>query len=183
MPTPFIPGPGPYPEQMPGISVGTGKFLRRDGSGPMNALDWSHDITVQLWAQPTMLGSLASFLFADFDIDSCGGVELSVAAGGGPGPHITLHGCTDPTTKADATIMSAFPQDSAWHFVRVVRNAAEFDLCIDGARVANLPVQPGAMLSTNPPDLGKPVVDDEGASYIGGFDDVRVFTGALPCRM
>jgi hypothetical protein len=39
------------------------------------------------------------------------------------------------------------------------------------------------MLSTNPPDLGKPVVDDEGASYIGGFDDVRVFTGALPCQM
>lgn len=183
MPTPFLPGPGPYPEQMPGISVGQGKFLRRDGAGPMNALDWSHDVTVQLWAQPTTLGGLDAFLFADFDIDSCGGVELSVGAGGGLGPHITLHGCTDPKTKADNTITAAFPPDSAWHFVRVVHNAAEFDLCIDGLYVANLPVQPGAMLSTNPPDLGKPVVDDQGALYVGGFDDVRVFTGALPCRM
>lgn len=181
MPTPFMPGPGPYPEQKPGVSVGQGMFLRRDGPSPMNALDWSHDITVQLWAQPTMLGTIDSFLYADFDVDSCGGVALSVRATGGD-PRITLHGCTDPVTKAEADVTPAFPMDSGWHFVRVVRSAAGFDLCIDGTHVASLPVQPGAVLSTNPPVLGKPVVDDEGASYIGGFDDVRAFAGALPCR-
>jgi hypothetical protein len=185
--TPFAAGPGPYPEQLPGISVGQGGFLQRDGSPPMNALDWSHDLTVQLWAQPTMLGQLgaASFLFADFDIDACGGMELSVRAASGSDPQITLRGCTDPVTMADSTITPppAFPLDSAWHFVRVVRNAAGFDLCIDGTYVASLPVKPGAVSSNNPADLGKPVVFDEGASYVGGFDDVRAFTGALPCRM
>lgn len=185
--TPFVPGPGPYPEQTPGVVVGQGGFLLRDGPAPMTALDWSHDLTVQLWAQPTMLAQLntASFLFADFDIDACGGVELSVRAPNGADPRITLRGCTDPVTMADTTITPApaFPLDSAWHFVRVVRNAAGFDLCIDGTYVASLPVKPGAVASNNPPSLGKPVVYDEGASYIGGFDDVRAFTGALPCRM
>ncbi len=182
MPVPFMQDPGPYPEQKPGIFVGQGMFLRRDGPSPMNALDWSHDITVQLWTKPTMLGSIDSFLFADFDVDSCGGVALSVRATGGIDPRLTLHGCTDPVTKSEADVTPAFPMDSGWHFVRVVRTAAGFDLCIDGAHVANLPVQPGAVLSTNPPVLGKPVVDDEGASYVGGFDDVRAFAGALPCR-
>ncbi|HEX3481233.1 MAG TPA: LamG-like jellyroll fold domain-containing protein [Kofleriaceae bacterium] len=184
-PTPTVPGTGPYPEQMPGISVGEGRFLQRDGPAPLNALDWSHDLTVQLWAQPTMLGQLGtdSFLFSDFDIDTCGGIELSVRAAGGMNPRITLHGCADPVKMTDTTITPAFPLDSAWHFIRVVRNAAEFDLCIDGLYVANLPVQPGAIASNNPPALGKPVAFDEGAEYIGGFDDVRVFTGALPCRM
>jgi hypothetical protein len=182
--TPIVPGPGPYPEQMPGVSVGQGTFLQRDGPAPLNALDWSHDTTVQLWAQPTMLGQLGvdSYLFDDFDIDTCGGMELSVRAAGGLDPHITLHGCTDPVTMATDTITPAFPLDSAWHFVRVVRNAAGFDLCIDGGYVASLPVKPGAIASNNPPDLGKPLPYDEGASYIGGFDDVRAFTGALPCR-
>jgi hypothetical protein len=182
MPVPFLPDPGPYPEQKPAISIGQGMFLRRDGPAPMNALDWSHDITVQLWARPTMLGSLDAFLYADFDVDSCGGVALSVRATGGIDPRITLHGCTDPVTKAEAEVTPAFPMDSAWHFVRVVHAAAGFDLCIDGAHVANLPVNPGAGLSTNPPVLGKPVVDDQGALYVGGFDDVRAFAGALPCR-
>ncbi|HEX8109022.1 MAG TPA: LamG-like jellyroll fold domain-containing protein [Kofleriaceae bacterium] len=184
--TPFVPGPGPYPEQMPGVSVGQGMFLQRDGAAPMNALDWSHDTTVQLWAQPTMLDQLKSdsFLFDDFDIEACGGVELSVGEVSGTDPHITLHGCTDPVTMADSAITPApfFPPDSAWHFVRVVRNAAGFDLCIDGVYVASLPVKPGPIASNNPPDLGKPLVYNEGASYVGGVDDVRVFTAALPCR-
>lgn len=186
MPTPIVPGPGPYMEQSPGISIGQGIYLRRDGTPPIKALDYSRDITVQMWAQPTMLGQLGgdSFLFADFDPDpgACGGMLLSVRAAGGLDPHITLYSCTDPATTATDMITPAFPLDSAWHFVRVVRNAAGFDLCIDGVYIASLPVKPGAIVSNNPPDLGKPVVDDEGASYIGGLDDVRAFTGALPCR-
>jgi hypothetical protein len=184
MPTPFVSGPGPYPEQMPGVALIQNMFLQRDGSPPKNALDWSHDTTVQLWAQPTMLDQVGnnSYLFDDFDIDACGGVELSVRAAGGQNPHITLRGCTDPVTTATDMITPAFPLDSAWHFVRVVRNAAGFDLCIDGAYVASLPVHPGAIASHNQPVLGKPIPNDEGASYIGGFDDVRVFTGALPCH-
>jgi Concanavalin A-like lectin/glucanases superfamily len=186
MPTPIVPGPGPYMEQSPGISIAQGRYLQRAFT-PSSALDWSHDITVQMWVQPTMLGQLNgdSFLFADFDPDpgACGGMLLSVRAANGLDPHITLSGCTDPATTATDTITPAFPLDSAWHFVRVVRNAAGFDLCIDGVHVGNLPVKPGAILSNNPPNLGKPVVDDEGALYVGGFDDVRVFTGALPCRI
>lgn len=183
-PTPIVLGPGPYMEQSPGISIDPSIYLRRDGTQPIQPLDWSRDITVQMWAQPTMLGQQSgdSFLFADFDPDTCGGMLLSVRAAGGLNPHITLYGCTDPATTATDMITPAFPLDSAWHFVRVVRNAAGFDLCIDGAYVASLPVKPGAIVSHNPPDLGKPVVDDQGASYSGGFDDVRAFTGALPCR-
>jgi hypothetical protein len=185
--TPFVSGPGPYSEQMPGVSLTENKFLQRDGPAPMNALDWSQGLTVQLWAQPTMLAQLTtdSFLFADFDVDACGGIELSVRAVGSLDAHITLRGCVDLVTTPDTTITPAppFPLDSAWHFVRVVRNAAGFDLCIDGAYVASLPVKPGAIASNNPPTLGKPVVFDAGASYVGGFDDVRAFTGALPCRM
>lgn len=182
--TPFVSGPGPYPEQMPGIAVAQNMFLLRDGPSPLNALDWTHDTTVQMWAQPTMLEQLGadSYLFDDFDIDTCGGMELSVRAAGGQNPRITLHGCTDPVTMATDIITPAFPLDSAWHFVRVVRNAAGFDLCIDGAYVASLSVKPGAIASNNPPVLGKPLPYDEGASYIGGFDDVRAFTAALPCR-
>jgi hypothetical protein len=182
--TPFVPGPGPYPEQMSGIAVAQGMFLRRDGLAPANALDWSHDITVQLWAQPTMLGQLGteSFLFSDFDIDACGGMELSVRAPSGVDPRITLRACTNPVAMTDSMLASAFPFDSGWHFVRVVRTAAEFDLCIDGVYADRLPVQPGAVASNNPPDLGKPIVDNQGAAYIGGFDDVRAFRGALPCR-
>jgi hypothetical protein len=183
MPAPFVPGPGPYPEQMSGIAVAEGMFLQRDGPAPMNALDWSHDLTVQLWAQPTMLARLStdSFLFADFDIDACGGIELSVRAPNGGNSRIALRGCTNPKTMAESTITPAFPLDSAWHFVRVVRSAAGFDLCIDGDHAASLPVQPGAVMSNNPPALGRSVAFGQGAAYIGGFDDVRVFTGALPC--
>jgi hypothetical protein len=185
-PTPIVPGPGPYPEQMPGAAVGQRMFLQRAGNPPMNALDWSHDLTVQLWAQPTMIGQLGgnSFVYADFDPDLCGGMELSLGAmSGGIDPYIILRACTDPVMMNDVTITPAppFPMDSAWHFIRVVRSAAGFDLCIDGAHIANLPVKPGAILSTNPPTLGKPVLFNQGAAYAGGLDDVRVFTGALPC--
>jgi hypothetical protein len=184
-PMPIVPGPGPYAEQSPGISIAQNFYLQRDFTPSMSALDWSHDITVQMWVQPTMLERLNgdSFLFADFDPDACGGMLLSVRAAGGQNPHITLYGCTDPGTMATDSITPEFPLDSAWHFVRVVRNAAGFDLCIDGVHAGNLPVKPGAIVSNNPPSLGKPVVNDEGALYIGGFDDVRAFTGALPCRM
>jgi concanavalin A-like lectin/glucanase superfamily protein len=107
-------------------------------------------------------------------------MELSVRALGTDGI-LMLRGCTDPVTNPDTMLSAPFPRDGAWHFVRAVHRAAELDVCIDGVHVVSLPVQATTM-SNNPPVLGKPVVDDEGAVYVGGFDDVRAFTGALPCR-
>lgn len=188
---PVVLGAAPFMEQNTGAMVAQGGFLQRDGTAPMNALDWSHDVTVQLWAQPTMVDKLTSmdaYLFSDFDPDTCGGVDLSVGAEGGSVPHLNLSGCLDPGSPSPTTGMimpsPAFPADGGWHFFRTVRTAAGYDLCIDGTYVASLPVQPvqsGSIASHNSPTLGKQY-SASNALFVGGFDDVRVFTGALPCK-
>jgi hypothetical protein len=182
---PVVLGAAPYTELGQGAMLSLGGYLQRDGIAPNNALNWKdHDVTVQFWTQPMMLGSTEAYLFSDFDPDTCGGVELSVGAPGGTA-HINLAGCIDPDPMKTAQGMIAptpsFPMDGGWHFIRAVRNAAGFDLCIDGGYVASLPVLPGTIESHNQPDLGKQY-SASSAFFAGGFDDVRVFTGALPCK-
>lgn len=184
-PAPVMLGDAPFMEQGSGALLALGGYLQRDGTGPGYTLDWSHDVTVQLWAQPTMLTTVPSYLFSDLDPDpgACGGVELWVYGTNGT-PYINLTGCTNPQSAEVGGIMTAprFPMDNGWHFVRVVRSAAGFDLCVDGLHTASLQVQAGAIVSHNPPTLGNQSSVSGSAHFVGGLDDVRVFTGALPCK-
>jgi hypothetical protein len=92
--------------------------------------------------------------------------------------------CTDagnPLNFADA--LTAWPAGTDWHFVRVVQTGGNLHLCLDGQRQVSVPVPDGQLKTTFPPYLGKNVVwNPAGEFFDGNIDDVRVFTGALPCN-
>lgn len=72
------------------------------------------------------------------------------------------------------------PLPIMWHFVRVVHDGTTASICIDGAPAGTVPL--GAPEpSTTRPHLGRNANLDTLAYFSGGLDDVRVFSGALPC--
>jgi hypothetical protein len=73
-------------------------------------------------------------------------------------------------------------QNGGWRFVRVVHSGGMVTLCVDGARASSFDRAANALVSTFPPYVGKNVVwTPAGSYYDGAIDDIRVFSGALPC--
>lgn len=171
--------PGPFPEQHGAADITAGDYLLRDGN---SLLDWSQDVTVQLWVQLRTLNlSNPAWLFADKDEDLCGGIGLYVSPGVGD-TRLVLEGCVDPTITLLGTTSAPYPLDSLWHFLRVVYTSNRFSLCMDGKFLTSLAIPPGMGMTSNSVNLGLEPTGATGAYLDGTVDDVRAFTGALPCN-
>lgn len=171
---------GPFPELGMAADLLPSTYFETTG-----ILDKSGDVTVQLWMRHDMfVDPYAAFAFSDLDLDVPGGLSIDLypdASNGAP----QLEAFT--TTMVSPSIVlkgdhAPWP-GMGWHFVRVVHHGSTVEVCIDGARATSFPAAPGSLDSTRHPYLGRNVVwTPSGSFYDGGIDDVRVFTGALPCN-
>jgi hypothetical protein len=183
LPSMFAREPGPFQELGSAASITQNRFLER-----MGALDWSGDVTLQLW---TKLRSVSSdpnraWLFSDQDPDTGGGFGISIVPGSGNAASLDVTACTDSTARpvqfGDAVI--PYPDYTSWHFVRVVRAGGSLSVCMDGLPVMAHPLLSGlptGLTTSHSPDLGKIDLPATEAYFDGAIDDVRVITGALPC--
>jgi hypothetical protein len=133
------------------------------------------DRTVQFWVQE---GTVATRAWVFSDIDETTGHGLGVAFTNMSGSKLeaAVVTSTSPLTYTSQPIDIPTPQ--AWHFVRVAHAGGAITLCLDGARVASGPL-PGPTAPTRAPTLGRSTSSTDDLN--GQVDDVRVFSGALPC--
>jgi hypothetical protein len=170
---------GPFAE------LGTAADLTSDNYFESTTLlDRSHDTTTQLWVkQRAFVDSDDSWLFSDLDLNTTGGLGIAIVNRSPPVLDVatTLTATQTDNTFADA--IAPWPMDGGWHFVRVVHTNGSLNVCVDGARKANVAVPAGFLRSTFAPYLGaNQRWTPQGAHVDGELDDVRVVTGALPCE-
>ncbi len=150
---------------------------------PSSVLDYSQDVTVQLWAQlRAFVGAGPAWLFSDLDsAGSGGGLGISIVPG--PQAMVDVQTRTDPASSAVIHLTAPAPDPGAWMFIRVVRTGTQLQVCLNGAPPVTVDVGATKLPATRPPDLGKEVqAPSAQASFDGYLDDIRVITGALPCN-
>jgi len=154
----------------PGFNYLGAKPLSRNG-----------DVTVQFWAiQDTPVPTVGTaWLFSDFDENTGGGlgiqlrfpaplrIEASALTAVGP-PNYTFKGVN-------------FGNPNTWYFVRVIHAGGMVTICLDGKQVLNTSLV-GPMASGYPPSLARNAPWETVSNLLGGLDDVRVFSGVLPCN-
>ncbi len=155
------------------ISLAEGDYLLPAG-GPMN---YSASFTIQMWVRVQTFNFPFMDLWADWNDAVDGGINMAIDDDG------TLYATALLPADGDVTLSFAWPNDMAWHFVRLVRNAGTntFRVCLDGAQKSSMTLS-GALdlTSDEPPYIGRNVTYNP-PTFIGEIDDVRMFTRALPC--
>ncbi|HET7505078.1 MAG TPA: LamG-like jellyroll fold domain-containing protein [Kofleriaceae bacterium] len=177
MPSAGVVGPGPFPELGSAADFAFNNYLR----GPAT-LDRTHDTTTQLWVKLRKFDDLLdnAWPFSDLDLNNTGG--LGVALLNMDPPQIDVVTCTSPAPEFTEMVTS-YPGDGGWHFVRVVQAGDTVKLCVDGKFLTSIPVAAGKLASTFRPHIGANAVwSPQGAFFDGQIDDVRVLTDALPCE-
>jgi hypothetical protein len=176
---------GPFPEQGKGTILSLGEYFAWGPKGiPMPpVLDWRQDVTVQLWTKADPVSSSRpTFLFSDLDPDYGSGIELSLTQGGTVALNVDMASCDTPTSLGTVTAGGSYPNSDQWHFIRAVRTGGALHVCLDGAPLMKAAInKPCTQPSNYPLLLGAKPSSGE-ASFSGRIDDVRVFTGALPCN-
>jgi hypothetical protein len=177
---------GPFPEQGKAATVFLGETLRRGPAGTAVSpkLDWTQDVTVQFWALASMPPSLGrdSIMFSDMDPDFGTGIEIYLAQASTM--TLEVQTCAAPPIGSNPVVFAIartmYQTLGDWHFIRAVRTSGQVRLCVDGAPAASV----NAVPCTDPSMYGLQLGGHESthsASFGGQLDDVRVFTGALPC--
>lgn len=167
----------PFAQTAAAASITGGTYFQSPQTIPQNTA-----LTVQLWIrQRSVIDTFeTAWAFSDLDLDQTGGLGIGIATDPAMLVATTCTDAGDPLNFADAT--TPWPAGGDWHFVRVVQTGGNLNLCVDGQRKASVPVSDGQLKTTFPPYLGKNVKWlPVGEFFDGNIDDVRVFTGALPC--
>lgn len=174
---------GPFAEQGDYLRLLPGQYLRAPDE-PKLARSGG-PVTIQFWVRldDTSAG-LTRYALSDADYDINGGgssvaffrsgleVKLQLDADGEQGA---------PVTPAFKDI--SYPDGGAWHFLRLVDAPGRLTLCIDGALATTMDVANDRADSSQPLYLGKLAeYQSTTAVFDGALDDVRVFSGALPCN-
>jgi len=170
---------GPFPELGQALDIPTNRYLLGPG-----VLQRPGDFTVQMWVQSDAVNSIQSYgnwVFSDYDLDFGGGLGFVIYDPGTISAEIGT--CTDPNTLEFVTGMAAYPNDHAWHFVRIAHTGGTVSMCLDGRKLTSFAAAAGSLQSMYAPKIGRngkwtPVV----AEMDGKVDDVRVFDVALPCE-
>jgi hypothetical protein len=175
--TPPVLAAGPFPEQGMAADIAPDKYYKGTNLVLRNA-----DSTVQFWMRHDMfVPSYNAFPFSDIDLDATGGIEVYLRSDTGVIGVETCTGAGNPLTFAGDQM--AYPADGKWHFVRVVQKGGLVHMCLDGVKGLSFAAPAGSLASTFRPHMGRNVVwTPSGAFYDGGLDDLRIFTGALPCE-
>ena len=167
---------GPFAEQGRAGLLAANDYYQSAGN-----LDRMSDTTTQLWIKQTanVAGNPAWFI-SDLDLDNGGGLGIDVAQPAMGGSLIEALTCVTATPLDIEGVSGSYPEDHAWHFVRVVSSGGQLALCLDGQKVQSKPF--GPLKTTYPPYIGKNVIWTPAGAFVdGAVDDVRVITGALPC--
>ena len=162
-----------------------------------SVLDYSGDITVQMWALVTEPVTRFRTFFDDRNdrIGSVGGVTVAANLTGArttvsavamdsrtPCPSPACVVCS-PQGACVVEALGPRPVDGQWHFYRLVRSTADSSLriCVDGVSGGTATL-PGDLDITgyDAPALGNTVYFSHNR-LVGSLDDVRVFRRALPC--
>jgi hypothetical protein len=135
--------------------------------------------TVQFWVRLEATTYLKSVAFSDIDEGNGGGLAIQFDGASGLQLEAAVVTSTNPVAYTSRRV--GFPSPTSWHFVRVVHADDVVTFCIDGTRVASMPLPasggPGSI-----PYLGKNATWAPPNEFIGSLDDVRVFSTALPCN-
>ena len=151
------------------------------------AMDWSGDFTLQFWMKiedddPT---ATLHWPYGDVmgDMECAVGGGLKVSLGSGIfGVYFFMDG-DDCTTGFTTAAEFDHATDQAWHFYRITRSTAtdKLQVCVDGALAGEVATRPDVDISSGETfHFG-----NFGTWYpelTGGYDDVRAFKRALPCR-
>ena len=168
--------PGPYAELGTGGLLAQGQYYQGGST-----LDRTGDTTTQMWIrQDAALDAHAAIYFSDVDLDVGGGLSIDVSAE--TVPQLEAFVCTNPAGPSNFVdgLGGDYPNDHAWHFVRVTYSNGTLALCLDGKKLGSK--QLPALTTTQKPFIGKDVFwTPPGAWVSGAVDDVRVLRGALPC--
>ena len=170
---------GPYAE------LGTaGDFTSDNYFKAGKTLDRTHDTTVQFWVKHrAIVDSYNAWLFSDIDLNNTGGLSIGILDVDPPRLDVETCATATASTNTYITTTTLYPDDHAWHFIRVVHTGGKVNVCLDGVKKADMDVPPGFLKSGFEPRLGADVVwSPQGAFFDGELDDVRVLTGALPCE-
>jgi hypothetical protein len=141
-------------------------------------LDHSQSLTVQLWVERTVNGqTMPATPFSDLDLDYGGGFQIVINPGANPTLQVAIG-----TTPTPTYLTTPYPDDGSWHFIRVVQSTTGIALCIDGKARTDMPVDTTSNTNFYVPELGNESPSlSNGQHFEGNIDDVRAFTGTLPC--
>lgn len=176
---PPVLGAGPFPEQGQAADITPDRYYVGT-----ELLERNDDTTVQLWVKHDMLvDPYGAWVFSDEDLNAGGGLGMVIYDATGPVRSLEVSTCTNPGSPLTfASEAVAYPNDAMWHFIRVTHTAGMVNICIDGKKLGMFAAPAGSLVSTFEPRIGRNVIwTPSGAFLDGSVDDVRVFTGALPC--
>lgn len=184
-------GAGPYAEEGMAATLMTSKYYEAP-----SPLDRTGDFTIQFWMKFNGVVDVdtGGWVFSDLDFDTgaVGGIGVVLYT-----DQMTNHLAIDVQTCKNATdttlevdeLFAQYPQDMAWHFVRIVHSgASDVALCVDGMKLGNKAFlksdnSPVPLGSTYAPYIGKNVIwTPSEPSFNGSVDDLRVVKTALPCN-
>ncbi len=151
----------------------------------MVSVDRSMDNTTQFWFKLDQFGVQATILVSDMDLDdlSPGGLVIDLFDNAGT-PAIEVGTCTDGMVPVQYNLVNhAFTDHLSWHFMRVVQSGSIVKVCVDGAKLFEVPIPAGSNPSSYPIRLGRNSIWNPQAAYVDGrMDDLRIFKAALPCE-
>lgn len=175
--TPPVLGLGPFSELGNAADITAGTYFRRSGT-----VDRSGDTTLQFWVRNRTppVDDAVMFIFSDLDLDHAGGLDVGIASNP---DRMFVQTCTTvtPTIVVDG-YPTDYPTDGSWQFIRVVQNAGNVYLCLNGVRKTSFAAAAGTLRSTFSPLFGMgSFAFPAGARFDGLLDDVRLLNVALPC--
>jgi len=171
-------GAAAFTEQGNAVRVPGGTYF--EDLDPRDTLDYSQDVTVQLWVQQAAPSTNTAWLFSDLDPAKGGGIGISIL----PGAAAMLDVKAATTSAPSFVHMSVmYPSPGQWNFIRVVHSGTNIRVCVNGALATTITGVASKLATSYPPEFGKDIQDaPAAASFDGYIDDIRVITGALPCK-
>jgi len=177
-PIPIALSAAPFLEQGNAIKIPSGTYFQ--DPNPLDALDYSQDVTVQLWSEQAASSTNTAWLFSDLDPAKGGGLGISILPEA-PAMLDVKAGTTSAPSFVHMSVM--YPNPGMWNFIRVVHTGTTLRVCVNGVLAATITGAATKLATSYPPQLGKDIQDlPAAASFDGYVDDVRVISGALPCE-
>jgi hypothetical protein len=140
-------------------------------------LDRSGAFTLQFWLRlDANFQNPTAWVFSDLDPGNGSGLGIHVIY---DTPVKLAAAILDP--GLDITRQVPYPDPFNYHFVRVIHTSSAITICLDGKQAMSFP-SPGPVPSFVNPFFGRNANVDVTNYLLAGLDDVRVFSGTLPCN-
>ncbi len=178
------PGPpvidmGPYKEEGDALYFEPTVYLA--GSKPLGG---DSERTIQFWVKNDAPTQQLAWVFSDVDETSAHGLAIRFTNMSGASSGFQLEAAvvnaTNPVAYVSQGIAIPNLNPLPWNFVRVVHAGGNVTLCLNGTLVKSAPL-PGPIPSDHLPVFGQNG-SDTSTDLSGDLDDVRVFSGTLPCN-